>query len=93
MSFSLRSSKKRGNAAMAINVKDIKVGACYVTASGQVRHVIKVADNKVLYEARGKKAIPRGKRWGSGGNPKLTRFAAAVGREVPCDYDPTYEKK
>jgi hypothetical protein len=66
---------------MGVWIKDIDVGKCYVTSTGQVRRVTKV-EIKVTYESRGKKAIPN----------ELTtlgsKFARDVDREVPCDYDP-----
>jgi hypothetical protein len=39
---------------MGVWIKDIDVGKCYVTSTGQVRRVTKV-EIKVTYESRGKK--------------------------------------
>jgi hypothetical protein len=52
---------------MPVKLKNIEVGKCYVTPSGQVRRVRKI-ETKITYESRGKKALPVGKRW----NPKVT---------------------
>jgi hypothetical protein len=52
---------------MGVWIKDIDVGKCYVTSTGQVRRVTKV-EIKVTYESRGKKALPEGRAW----NPRAT---------------------
>ena len=72
---------------MGVWIKDIDVGKCYVTSTGQVRRVTKV-EIKVTYESRGKKDLPEGRAW----NPRVTtapgaKFARYVDREVPCNYD------
>ena len=70
---------------MGVWIKDIDVGKCYATSTGQVRRVTKV-EIKVTYESRGEKALPKGRAW----NPRVTalgaKFARDVDREVTCDY-------
>ena len=71
---------------MGVWIKDIDVGKCYVTSTGQVRRVTKV-EIKVTYESRGKKALPEGEAW----NERVitapgAKFARDVDREVPCNY-------
>lgn len=78
---------------MAVSEKEIEVGKCYVTPAGQVRRVTKLDGSKVTFEARGTKAIPRGKHWPSVGMVERAKFAQAVDREVRADYDPDYPEK
>ena len=78
---------------MPIEVQDIEVGKCYVTNAGQVRKVTEITDDgRVNYMARGHKVIPE--PWPPGSTksnpPKKERFAAAVDREVRCDWDSDY---
>lgn len=77
---------------MAVRVKDIEVGKCYVTNAGQVRRVVKI-ETKITYESRGKKAIPKGKKWNPRTTAKAETFVNAVDREVRCDYDPDYPER
>jgi hypothetical protein len=70
---------------MAIDPGDIQEGKCYVTPKGQIRRVFKLEGDRVVYEARG--ADPNG-QWNRPTNPaKRDKFAAAVEREVPCNFD------
>ena len=79
---------------MAVSLKEIKPGRCYVTPTGQVRRVLKVETiTKITYEARGKKSLPKNAKW----NPKIKvsgeKFAAVVVEEVNWDHDPNYPKR
>jgi len=69
---------------LAVDPKAIAKGKCYVTATGQVRHVIKVIDPDVTYEVRGKEVMPL--PWSSWITTLRATFAQAVDREVPWNY-------
>lgn len=66
---------------MPINTDDVKVGHCYVKASGQHRRVVRIEDDGVTYESWGKE-FPKGSL--SRNKVNIEKFAAAVDREVPC---------
>jgi hypothetical protein len=78
---------------MAVATSDVAAGKCYFVSSGQVRRVIEVDKSDVVYEARGKKAVPAGTMWGSRERVNIEKFAATVDREVRCDYDPNYDNQ
>ena len=71
---------------MTINVADIAVGKCFATTTDQVRRVIEVGPDDLVYESRGKQAG----QWS--GRQRVTKsvFAEAVDREVHCDWDPRF---
>ena len=71
---------------MAVHPNDLAVCHCYVTPAGQVRHIMEIDGDDVIYEARGKRNKP--KPWGPKTRVGKKKFADAVEREVPCDYDP-----
>ena len=76
---------------MPLDPKKIEVGKCYATSMGQVRRVLDIKDGKVIYEARGKKAVTG--PWPNQSPPtppNLETFAQAVEREVAEDWDPDY---
>ena len=72
---------------MPVYPSSVAGGDCYITASNQVRKVIDIGDGKVKYVSRGKKVGP----WGSWETVDLDKFAAAVDRKVPCNYDPDFD--
>jgi hypothetical protein len=70
---------------MAMHPSDVQEGKCYVTSKGQVRRVIKLEGDRVVYEARD--ADPK-RQWRRPTRiAKRDKFAAAAEREVPCDVD------
>ena len=77
---------------MPIKVGDIEVGKCYVVGK-QVRKVTEITDDgRVNYRVRGHKAVAE--PWPTtptqSNLPKKETFAAAVDREVGCDWDSDY---
>lgn len=68
---------------MAVKVADIAVGKCYVTHSGEVRHVLEIAFGQIVYEARGKK--PTLRPWDARIPVSIIDFVAALSREVGSD--------
>ena len=67
---------------MPIPVHQIAVGRCYVTTTGQVRHVKRIEDGTVEYEEH----LPTdGGRASDGTTTEgLEHFAGRVKQEVPC---------
>ena len=77
---------------MMVSEDEITVGKCYVTPHDHVRRVLRFdALGRVVYESRGRKAQRR--PWGATFTVDRATFAAAVEREVSCDYDPAYPEK
>lgn len=73
---------------MPVAVSSLAKGKCYVTANGQVRRILELDATDVVYEARGGKNVAP--PWGSKTKVNRQKFADAVDREVPCDYDPNF---
>jgi hypothetical protein len=71
---------------MPISENEIAVGKCFATRSDQVRRVIEVGADDLVYESRGKQAG----QWTGRQRVKRSTFAAAVDREVHCDWDPRF---
>lgn len=71
---------------MTIGVDEIAVGKCFTTTTDQMRRVIEVGDDDLVYESRGKQAG----QWSGRQRVTKSMFAAAVDREVHCDWDPRY---
>ncbi len=69
---------------MAVQPAALAEGLCYVTSTGQVRHIISLGPNDLVYEARGKE--PKEKPWGPKITVSITKFSQDVDREVPCHY-------
>lgn len=80
-----------------VDLSEISVGCCFVTASGQVRRVTVITDEGLVgYEARGKSFRAGEKSWGPAGPtmdkwPDKETFASQVERKVPCHWDPDFE--
>lgn len=80
-----------------VDVSEVVVGSCFVTANEQVRRVTEITvDGLVGYEARGKSFKLGEKAWHIGGPtksnwPDKATFAAQVVRKVRCDWDPDFE--
>ncbi len=71
---------------MTVVVGDLAKDKCYATLTGQVRRIVEIDNETVKYESRGKKAGT----WNSFTKVAAGNFAAAVEREVSCDYDPNF---
>lgn len=78
---------------MGVSVSDIAVDKCFRTSGNQVRRVLEVNGDDVVYEARGHKLPPKGQLWG----PKVTvnaeKFTADVEEEVAWDWDPDFQNR
>lgn len=76
--------------AMVITANMIVVGQCFAAAEArpQVLRVLVVADNSVMYEIRGQKAVKG--RWARRTTVSMDRFLASVDRPVSCNYDPDF---
>lgn len=70
---------------MPVDAKSISVGRCYVTHAREVRKVLEIEGQKLVYVARGKMAFPTWDREARRSTTKET-FAREVEREVPCDW-------
>jgi hypothetical protein len=82
-----RLERYRQEVMMSVPPNSIAVDDCYVVApSGQVRHVMDVTPDRVIYQARGKRYVP--KPWGSKVDADKQKFADEVWKKVPCHYDP-----
>jgi hypothetical protein len=70
---------------MMVDVNSISVGRCYVTPNREVRQVLELDGQKLMYVARGKLAFPA---WDQEMQRHTTKetFARDVEREVPCDW-------
>ena len=94
---------------MAISLKNIRPGECFVTGGGQVRRILEVEAKaklvdkqrnkietevlKIGYEVRGKKSRPKNLIWGSITRVSAKKFAADVLRKVTWDYDPDFPER
>ena len=67
----------RSEDGMTVSPDAVVVGKCFTTPTGQVRRVTKILEDRVRYEARGKKTI-------RGDWPTREKFAADMDREVSC---------
>ena len=69
---------------MPVQPSALDMGRCYVTHAGEVRKVLQIEGQKLVYVARGKMAFPV---WDKEARRTTTReaFAVEAEREVPCD--------
>lgn len=69
---------------MPVDVKAISVGRCYLTHTREVRKVLEVDGQKVVYVTRGKMAFPT---WDPEARRSTTKeaFAVEAEGEVPCE--------
>jgi hypothetical protein len=76
---------------MCVSPKDIEVGKCYVTPSGQVRRA-KNRDQSDLRIER-KESAPQRQDVGPKTTAAAEKFAAAIDKEVNCEHDPNYPQQ
>lgn len=67
---------------MPVEVAELAVGKCY-SKGKQVRRIVSLASERVIYESRGRRAGT----WNSRQPVKKENFAKTVDREVHCDWD------
>lgn len=70
---------------MPVKISELQVGKCF-SKGKQVRRIIEMDNDMLVYESRGGKAG----QWNSRQSAKKATFAAVVEKEVNCDWDPDF---
>ena len=72
---------------MSLPPESIQVGQCYLTSEGHVRRVLLILPSGVVQFEQRLAGLLRWARWRAQ-VADLRTFAAAIERQVPCDWTP-----